>query len=352
MKRHLSDQKYFKTLRMLDDFAQSEGMSIQDEMVLDKFIRHLSEAVQKHRDNPIRVYGFRVESMFAHIAAALGKSHIITEEDSGAFFSSEEDIRRPDFRLITADGEQLLIEVKNFHQKDPMEPFIIKSTYLLTLKKYADAFNLPLKIAIYWSVWKLWTLIDTAHFSSQNSDHIITMLEAMKRNEMNLLGDHMVGTVPPLSLRLYTDTNKPRSLDKNGKVHFTIGSVAFYAGGQEITDEFEKKLVWFFMLHGKWEKIEQPAEIKNGLLEYTEFSVSPEQYDKKQGFAMLGFLSELISSNYKFLTSPEGEISQLIPKQQPDQLSVLIPYNYKGKVLKLWRFHVQPNYEDLIQKKR
>ena len=100
------------------------------------------------------------------------------------------------------------------------------------------------------------------------------------------------------------------------------------------------------------DKVDQPAEIKNGLLEYTEFSVSPEQYDKKQGFAMLGFLSELISSNYRFLTSPEGEISQLIPKQQPDQLSVLIPSNYKGKVLKLWRFHVQPNYEDLIQKKR
>ena len=145
---------------MLDDFAQSEGMSIQDEMVLEKFVQRLSEAVQKHRDNPIRVYGFRVESMFAHIAAALGRCQIITEEDSGAFFSCEEELRRPDFRLITTEGEQLLIEVKNFHQKDPMQPFIIKSTYLLTLKKYADAFNIPLKIAVFWSIWKLWTLVD------------------------------------------------------------------------------------------------------------------------------------------------------------------------------------------------
>lgn len=346
MKRHLSDQKY-KLLRMLDDFAQSEGLSIKDEIASDKFIARLSVTVQKQRNDPIRIHGFRVESMFAHVAAALGKSQIIAEEDSGVFFSSEEDIRRPDFRLVTNEGEQLLIEVKNFRQKDPMEPFILKSTYLLSLRKYADVFNTPLKIAIYWSVWKLWTLVDATHFISANSDYSITMPEAMKRNEMNLLGDHMVATVPPLSLRLYTDPNKPRSIEENGQVHFTIGRVALYANGKEITDDFEKKLAWFFMLHGKWNEVDQPAEIKNGILEYTEFCISSKQYDKKQGFAMLGFLSELISSNYNLLTSPKGEILQLAPKQQPDNLCILIPNDYKGKVLRLWRFHVKPNFEDL-----
>lgn len=350
MKRHLPDEKHFKLLKMLDDFAQSVGLSINDEIVFDKFIKHLSEAIKKHRNNPIRIHGFRVESMFAHIAAALGKSQIITEEDSGVFFSSEEDIRRPDFRLITKEGKQFLVEVKNFHKKDPMEPFTIKSIYFSTLKKYADAFKIPLKIAIFWSVWKLWTLVDSTHFISDNSKYIITMSEAMKRNEMILLGDHMVGTVPPLSLRLYADPNKPRSVRENGQVDFTIGRVALYACEKEITDEFEKKLAWFFMLHGKWNKVDQPTEIKNGLLEYTEFSVSPEQYDKKQGFAILGFLSELITSNYIFLTSPQGEILQLTPKQQPDKLSIFIPHDYKGKVLSLWRFLVQPNFEDLTKK--
>lgn len=351
MKRHLSDQKYFKLLKMLDDFAQSEGMSIKDEMVIDKFIERLSEAIQKHRENPIRVYGFRVESMFAHIAAALGKSQIITEEDSGSFFSYDEDIRRPDFRLLTIDGSQLLIEVKNFHQKNPVEPLVVKSAYLLTLKKYADAFNIPLKIAIFWSLG-LWTLVDVDHYINDEPDVVISMPEAMKISQMNLLGDLMVGTVPPLSLRFYADTNRPRSVNKDGEVHFTIGRAAIYAGGQEITDEFERRLVWFFMLHGKWNKLDRPAKVRDGLLEYTEFTVSPEEYDKDSGFAMLGFLSELITSNYKFLTSPEGEILQLSPTQQPDQLCVLIPHDYKGKTLKLWRFHVQPNYDDLRNGKR
>ena len=175
------------------------------------------------------------------------------------------------------------------------------------------------------------------------------MPEAMKKNEMNTLGDHMIGTVPPLSLRLYADKSKPRSVGENGLSPFTIGSVALFANGVEITDEFEKKLVWFFMMYGKWEKIDQPAEVKNGLLEYFDISVSPEQYDKTKGFAMLGFLSELISKNYKSLTSPEGEILQLSPKQQPEHLSVLIPHDYNGKDLKLWRFHVQPNYDDIVK---
>jgi hypothetical protein len=62
---------------------------------------------------------------------------------------------------------------------------------------------------------------------------------------------------------------------------------------------------------------------------------------------MLGFLSELITSNYNFLTSPEGDILQLAPKQQPENLCILIPNDYKGTVLGLWRFHVMPNFEDL-----
>lgn len=347
MKRHKSDQGGFQLLRMLDDFARSEGFSINDEIVFQNFIDSLSSKVKQHRDNPIRVYGFRVEAMFAHVAAALGKSQLITEEDSGSFFSVVEKIRRPDFRLITKCGKQLLIEVKNYHQRNPVEPFTVKSAYLETLKKYADTCSLPLKFAIFWSQWNLWTLIDASKFSSTGSDYKIKLFDAMKRNEMIEIGDQMIGTVPPLTLRLYADKNKSRSVDKNGQVHFTIGKASIFAGGQEVVDEYEKNLAWLFMHHGRWEELDQPAKIENGLLEYTDYSVSPREFDKQQGFAMIGFLSELITSNYKFLTSPDGEILQLTPKQQPGELKVLIPNDFAGNVLKLWRFDIKPNYDDL-----
>ena len=97
---------------MLDDFAICEGLSIKGEVVFDKFVKRLSKAVQEHRNNPIRVHGFRVESMFAHVVAALGKSQIMTEEDSGVFFSSEKDIQRPDFRLVTEEGDHFLLKLR------------------------------------------------------------------------------------------------------------------------------------------------------------------------------------------------------------------------------------------------
>lgn len=87
MKRHFTDENQFKFLQMLDDFARSEGLSINDENTFKRFTDYLSVTVKKHRDNPVLVHGFRIESMFAHIAAAMGKCKLITEEDSGSFLA-------------------------------------------------------------------------------------------------------------------------------------------------------------------------------------------------------------------------------------------------------------------------
>ena len=351
MKRHFADENRFKLLQMLDDFARSEGLSINDENTVKRFTDHLLETVKKHRDNPALVHGFRIESMFAHIAAAMGECKLITEEDSGSFFSLNDNIRRPDFRVLTKGGKQYFIEVKNFHQKKskPLEPYIMKEDYFSTLIEYAKAFDIPLKVAIYWSRWKLWTLVDSKYFNRDNSELNITLPDAMKRNEMALLGDRMIGTVPPLSLRIYADTKKPRTVNKNGQVQFAIGNAIICARDKEIADDLEKRLAWFFMLYGGWDKVNQPAKIVNGLLDYTEFSVEPEEWDRNQGFAILDFLSKMISSHYNYLTSNEGKIRQLVPNQQPDKLSILIPDNYKGKVLKLWRFDIKPNYDDIFK---
>ena len=347
MKRHIPDENQFKLLRMLDDFARSEGLALNEETTVRKFIDRISEAVKKHGDNSALIHGFRIESMFAHIVAALGESKILTEEDAGAFFSLHGKIRRPDFRLINRAGEQYFIEVKNFHQKDPLTPYKMEKDYLDSLLLYAETFSIPLKIALYWSRWKLWTLIDSKYFNKGKGDFNISLFDALKRNEMSILGDCMIGTVPPISFRVYADPEKPRSVDANGKIHFTIKKAAMYANEVEIRDELEKKLAWFFWLHGRWDNIDETAKIDANQLDYTEFSVSPLEWDKNQGFAMLGFLSEMISAQYNLLTSPEGQVRTLSPNQQPDQLRVLIPNNYKGRVLKLWRFTLQPNYDDI-----
>jgi hypothetical protein len=350
LKRHVSDGYLFASLKKFDEFARKEGLSTETEGTHDQFMKCISETVQKHRRNSSLLHGFRVESMFAHVAAALGECEIINEEDSGTFFSIDGKLVRPDFRLLLRSGDQYLVEVKNFRPKDPFKPYRIKGTYLSSIRSYAVALGVPLKIAIYWSAWNMWSLVDVNHFNKTRSDFQISMPDAMKRSEMVLLGDCMVATVPPLALRFYADPQKPRSVGESGEVAFTIGRAVVCAGDEELTDPLESSLAWFFMLYGKWEEVDQSAKVTESLLQYTEMKVSPIQSDPKQGFAILGFLSEMISRQYNQLTAGDGEIRHLIPQAEPDQLGVLIPHDHKGKVLKLWRFNVQPNFDDITKK--
>ena len=102
---------------MLDDFARSEGLALNEEITVRKFIDRISETVKKHADNPALIHGFRIESMFAHIADAMGESKILTEEDAGAFFSLHEKIRRPNFRLLIGLVNSTLLKSRTFIKK-------------------------------------------------------------------------------------------------------------------------------------------------------------------------------------------------------------------------------------------
>jgi hypothetical protein len=79
--------------------------------------------------------------MFAYFAAALGGCKVITEEDSGEFFVSAPDLKRPDFRFVANDGHEYLIEVKNFNPAEPCTDFSLKADYAQSLQRYAEAFH-------------------------------------------------------------------------------------------------------------------------------------------------------------------------------------------------------------------
>jgi len=73
-----------------------------------------------------------------------------------------------------------------------------------------------------WSKIKMWTLIRADRFDISGDHYALSMGEAMKRNDMALLGDCMVGTVPSLTLKLYSDPVKHRSIDPDGHVEFAV----------------------------------------------------------------------------------------------------------------------------------
>src|SRR5438552_2383908 len=73
---------------------------------------------------------------------------------------------------------------------------------------------------------------------------------AFKRNEMEVLGDCMVGTVPPLSIKVFT-ADKPRRVADDGTAAFIIQRIVLCAAGKEIVDPLEQKIGWFLMNQGR-----------------------------------------------------------------------------------------------------
>lgn len=69
---------------------------------------------------PIRLHGTRVEEMFTYAIAAVGGVKAIKrEETDDLVVASPADLVVPDYRVVLADGADILVEVKNFHDKDP-----------------------------------------------------------------------------------------------------------------------------------------------------------------------------------------------------------------------------------------
>lgn len=345
--RHSRDPKHFEMLRVLDEFARSNGLSIDDEETHQKLIAQLSETLLEHRTKPTRLFGFRTEAMFAHVVAALGHCDIIVEEDTGIHYDSVSDSTAPDFRIITSDNEQFFVEVKNFHQKDLFANFKVQGSYLKRLYAYTQKFGLPLKIATFWSKWNKWTLVDSTRLLPNGNDYYLSIGEALARNEMCNIGDFMIGTVPPLSLRVYADPMKPREILESGQVSFTIGHIAFLAGETELRSELDQKISWFLFLYGEWDDCKETVATTGNQIDFLSFSVSPRQNETEQAWNVVGTQSSMISKQYLDQTSVEGSVKRLSPVAQPDELGVIIPRDFYSDGLRLWCLVLHPRNDRL-----
>jgi len=344
MKQTERDPLRFNTLRFLDTACRSKGFSLKDPMGHKSLLEVLAETVSQAQRNGILMHGLRVESMFGYVAGALGHCVAVKQEDAGKFYSANAEIVVPDFRLVTGAGDEFLVEVKNCHEDQLDYRYKLRLEYFRKLRAYADLFKRELKIAIYWSKIELWSLLPAESFEFDGKGYSLSMKQCMMRNEMRIIGDCMVGTVPPLIFRLLADPKKPRSVGPDGQAQLMIGAVEFWSGGRRVDDPFEQKLVWFLMRFGHWSAFEPQAEISDNRVISLQIKVS-EEVPKSQGFAIIGSLSQMISSQYNDLTAPEGGIEHLTPSADPSELGIIIPPDYEGTAVRLWRLVVSPNYE-------
>lgn len=342
--RRQRNSKEASLIRLLDQLLRSHDLKINESSDQSAILQTLTNSVSSIPQNDILLHGTRVEAMFSYVAGALGHCEAIKQEDAGELYTVKNNVAVPDFRVVTLEGEEFLVEVKNCHSTGTEYRYRMTKEYLEKLRNYADLFSCTLKIAIYWSRSSLWSLVSSDAFETDGRYYSLSMEQCMKRNEMKIIGDSMVGTVPPIVLKVVPDPSKPRELESDGTIGFVIGDVQVSCDGHEIKDPFERKLALFLFSYGDWHVNVVESKIDSEKPIWIQFVANKDPVEG-QHFTTLGFLSRMVSLQFNELTAEAGEIVRLSPNLDPSKLGIIIPADFKGENLRLWRFTMSPNHE-------
>ena len=343
MKRLQRDPIRFDVFDAFAAFGQQEKISLRDPAAASGFVDRARASVERSLSNDALLHGLRTESMFEAMTASLGAVEIIKQEDAGRIYVTDTRLKVPDFRLVLKDGSQMLVEVKNFYQgqgEKARRPFELDRDYVEGLTLYAGAMKCTLFIAIHWAVWNIWTLVRPEAFRDEGRTKALSLQEAMVANHMGTLGDYSVGTNFPLSMVMIADRTKPRTVGADGSGGFTIGKVELYCAGRLIEDPLERRIATHLIFFGKW-NYETEAKIVANQIDAVEHRWTPDE-DHEQGFEFVDSISGMFSTLYKFATQGEDKIENLQLDAGPEW-GLLIPEDYKGKALPLWRFILEPS---------
>ena len=305
-----------------------------------EFIDLIKVSLEQNIQSKIFKYGKQTERMFAYVLSNLSECELIKKEDAGEIYSNNK-IVIPDFRIILKNSEQFLVEVKNHHSKIKLKDFRLRKTELQELIDYSNLMHTNLKIAIFWSNMRLWTLVDTKFFIVDNRYASINFETAISNNEMSILGDYWLATNPPLELKLQIKEDELYPNCING----VIDKVELYSNGNLITDKYEQNLAFNFILFGNWQE-EQYIEFnkQTGSRVIVTESNPLKGNEEEQPFYIIGTLSSMISNKYKYIVNYYQSVIPHFPKITPEKLSLDIDENnYTGKVLHLWRFKENKN---------
>jgi hypothetical protein len=342
MKKLRRDAEQFGVLELFANMGTQYGYDIRDPASSEDFIEHVRHSLEQSKAKDTVIHGQRTESLFAYIVGALGKAVLAKQEDVGDVFFVGEVAQPPDYRVTFDDGTQLLIEVKNCHQRNPKAKLKISKSYYQKLSRYAELNRVELKFAVFYSRWNKWSLLSIDAFVEHDKYYQIDMLDALKRNEMIVLGDMMIGTAPDLELHFLANPDEACDVDKNGEAKFVIRDVKLVSAGKKITNENEKKLACFFMQYGDWNESSCESFIVDNKFYGIKFVYSPE-HQKEPNFAIIGNLSSMVTNAFRHHTVEDGAVMALKLGLDPASFEVAIPHDYSGEQLPLWRFQMSPN---------
>jgi|GEM_PF-720510 len=340
------DQLKFDLLDIYAKYAlESDASAFLDEQCVDAFLARagsiLSESLRQELVGSRNLLsGHRTENMFEAVLASIGKIGFIQQLDIGsAWFRN--DLQVPDFLVELADGQVVLIEVKNFHQNpsNPMRPFKLGQKSFRKLEGYAHLVDYPLYFAIYFDLWNQWCLIPSSAFERKGGNMTASFQMAMMQNDMVCVGDVLIATVPPLKLTFQVEQSSPPIGDDGGLVELKIIGTQIEAGGIIVDNKPEQNIALQLALFGTW--LEEESVLMNeGRVTGLCYFFTPEERDN-QVFSMIGSLSQLASNRFlRSTTSEANYLTQISAQIIPETLGTMIPDNYEGAALRLWRFQL------------
>lgn len=334
--------KAFDLLASAAAFAREHAIALNDPSLVERFISDAAPKLREALADPTLIHGSRTERLFEATVLSLGRFRLLKTEDAGRVHAAGT-TRAPDFRVVLDDGEQWLVEVKNVRCKEPFKQETrMSAAYLASLQTYADTVGAPLKLAIFWSLWNIWTIISPDRFRHSNGGLRVTMRDAVMANEFERLGEVIIITKPPLRFVLGAAAGKPRSLNNERIAEFIIGSAKLYSGGVELTDPKDRKLAEVLLFYGEWE-IEGPLAVTNGSgFAGVEFVSRPrEPSDSDQGWEGIGSASRIFSRFYAEQTIKGDQIVQLHGEAAPEWFSPLSNWDFKNSKLPLLLMRAQ-----------
>lgn len=325
-------------LYLFGQFGREQKLSLRDPKAAELFIASVRADVKKALDNDALIHGQRTQNMFEALVVSCGDYKMMKMEDAGRIHPGGHYIA-PDFRLVLMDGRQWLIEVKNVYGEDPRRQRLsLRKSDVAKLEAYSQANACPLKFAIYWARWQLWTLVDISDLEPRGNKLTIEMAAALRISEMGEIGDRTIGTAPPLTLRIRADLTKERSLAADGTVTYTIADASFFCAGEEIREKSVADLAWIFMLYGEWPVSDPRPSMSGGLLDYVEFEFAPaKRLNGRENFEIICRLSSMFSRWYAAQTLGPDGIHQTEADLRPGWFDPLINLR-KSEALPIWSF--------------
>ncbi|HEA3132382.1 TPA: hypothetical protein RVR73_003723 [Aeromonas hydrophila] len=348
MKRLNRNPGKFEALEVFSAFSREHDYKLQSTEDTDKFIKKFSESLKASLTNPILLHGKRMEALFGQLAAGLGNCKMVKSEDTGEVISDDSEILLPDYRIILKDGRQIFVEVKNSNGKNPNSSYLFQKKYVEKLMRYSELNSVPLYFAIYYRCLRIWTLLPVSSLIELKNKYSTNPVHSLAKSEISLLGDLMIGTKLPLTFELVVDKSKEAHVDDHDQASFTCGDIKIYCCEEEIEDLLEKNIAFFLMRYGSLD-CGQPEAVMddNGKLHSVRYIFNSEsaEDEEKYGFTIIGNLSSMITEAFNEHTVYEQQVTSITTKADPAVFSIAIPSDYKGQVLKLWRFTMQANPE-------